>query len=106
VGDLVEARVTGVARFGLFAQVAGIGGDGILPLGAMGDERFHFDEAARVIEGVQTGTRYTVGQRLRLRLAEPNPVTGGLRFELPPDAGAAVAPVRRRDRARPRAARR
>ncbi len=106
VGELVEARVTGVTRFGLFAQVAGIGGDGILPMGAMGDERFHFDEAARVIEGVQSGVRYTVGQRLKLRLAEANPVTGGLRFELPPDAGTVVAPTRRRDRTRARAARR
>ena len=105
VGETVEARITGVARFGLFAQVAGVGGDGILPMGALGDERFHVDEAARAIEGVHSGTRFTVGQRLPLRLVEANPVSGALRFELPPDAGTAAAPARRRDRARPRAAR-
>jgi ribonuclease R len=107
VGETVEARITGVARFGLFAQVEGVGGDGILPMGALGEERFHLDEAARTLEGLMSGTRFTVGQRLKLRLAEANPVTGGLRFELPLEAGLAGAPAgRRRDRTRPRAGRR
>ncbi len=83
VGEIVDARVTGVAKFGLFAQVDGVGGDGILPMSALGDERFHFDETARVIEGERSGDRYTIGQRLKLRLAEANPITGALRFEQP-----------------------
>ncbi len=37
----------------------------------------------RVLEGIETGTRYTAGMRLDLVLAEANPITGALRFELP-----------------------
>ena len=97
VGEIVDARITGVARFGVFAQLEGIGGDGILPMSALGDERFHFDEAARAIEGERSGDRYTIGQRLKLRLVEANPITGALRFEQP-EGGYGRSSDGRRDR--------
>ncbi len=83
VGEVLATRITGVAKFGFFAQVVDLGGDGLVPVSTLGDERFVFDETTRVLEGIETGTRYTIGQRLDLRLAEANPITGGLRFELP-----------------------
>ena len=83
VGETLATRITGVARFGFFAQVVGLGGDGLVPVSTLGEERFLFDEDTRVLEGIETGTRYTVGQRLDLRLVEANPITGALRFELP-----------------------
>ncbi|MEN9932473.1 MAG: ribonuclease, partial [Pseudomonadota bacterium] len=58
-----------------------------------------FDEDARVLEGIETGTRYVSGQRLDLRLVEANPITGALRYELP-EGGS--APAQRRDRTRPK----
>jgi ribonuclease R len=82
-GEVVRARITGVQKFGFFAQVEGLGGDGLVPVSTLGAERFVFDDAQRVLEGVESGTRYHVGQRLDLRLVEANPITGSLRFELP-----------------------
>ena len=38
---------------------------------------------ARRLVGDESGETFALGQRLTLRLAEANPVTGGLRFELP-----------------------
>ncbi|OYX76402.1 MAG: ribonuclease R [Sphingomonadales bacterium 32-65-25] len=99
VGEIVKTRITGVAKFGFFATVDGLGGDGLVPVSTLGDERFVFDEDARILEGIQTGTRYAVGQRMELRLAEASPITGALRFELP-EGGSSGGP--RRDRARPR----
>ncbi|MGC4252295.1 MAG: ribonuclease R [Sphingobium sp.] len=99
VGDLVEARITGVQNFGFFATVEGLGGDGLVPVSTLGDERFYYDEAARALEGVESGDRYTVGQRLQLRLAEADPINGALRFELP-DAPP-QRPSFKKDRARP-----
>jgi ribonuclease R len=99
VGEIVKTRITGVAKFGFFATVDGLGGDGLVPVSTLGEERFVFDEDARILEGIQTGTRYAVGQRMELRLAEASPITGALRFELP-EGGSASGP--RRDRTRPR----
>ncbi|MBV1916896.1 MAG: S1 RNA-binding domain-containing protein, partial [Sphingomonadaceae bacterium] len=82
VGEVFETRITGVQTFGFFATIIGLGGDGLVPVSTLGAERFDYDEKAQVLEGQQTGTRYGVGDRLRLRLAEANPLTGALKFEL------------------------
>src|SRR5437764_7554730 len=83
VGQLVECRITGVQPFGFFATVEGLGGDGLIFAKDLGREYFRYDEAARALVGDETGETYRVGQRLTLRLAEANPVSGSLRFELP-----------------------
>ncbi|HVI97448.1 MAG TPA: RNB domain-containing ribonuclease [Sphingomonas sp.] len=82
VGEVVEARITGVLNFGFFATVEGIGGDGLVPARDLGREYFRYDEAAQQLVGEETGETYAAGQRLKLRLAEANPVSGALRFEL------------------------
>ena len=83
VGEVLETRITGVASFGFFATVDGIGGDGLVPISTLGNDYFRFDEATKSIEGDVSGTRYTIGQILSMRLAEANPISGSLRFELP-----------------------
>jgi ribonuclease R len=83
VGEEVDARITGVQNYGFFATVEGIGGDGLMPVRDLGGEYFRFDEAARTLTGEDSGEQFALGQRLRLRLAEANPVSGALRFEMP-----------------------
>jgi ribonuclease R len=81
VGEVFECRITGVQRFGLFATIIGLGGDGLVPISVLGDERFSHDEKAQVLEGERTGSRFGLGLILRLKLAEANPLTGALKFE-------------------------
>ena len=100
VGELVQARITGVQNFGFFATVEGLGGDGLVPVSTMGAEHFYYDEAGKALQGVESGDRYTVGQRLELRLAEADPVNGSLRFELPDNPAPRGGPIKR-DRTRP-----
>ncbi|MGN6850022.1 MAG: ribonuclease R family protein [Sphingomicrobium sp.] len=102
VGQLVECRITGVQPFGFFATVEDLGGDGLVLAKDLGREYFRYDEGARQLVGDESGQVYRIGQRLTLRLAEANPVSGALRFELPEGSyGRASAPVRR-DRVKPR----
>ncbi len=82
VGETFPTRITGVQKFGFFATIVGLGGDGLVPVSTLGDERFHYDERAHVLMGEQSGMRYASGDRLPLRLAEANPLTGSLKFEL------------------------
>ena len=92
VGEVFDCRVTGVQRFGLFATIVGLGGDGLVPVSVLGDERFAHDEKAQVLEGERTGTRFARGDMLRLRLAEANPLTGALKFEPEESAGGLIEP--------------
>jgi ribonuclease R len=90
VGQVFDTRVTGVQKFGLFATIVGLGGDGLVPVSVLGAERFGYDEKAQVLEGEQTGTRFARGDQLRLRLAEANPLTGALKFEPEEGGGASI----------------
>ena len=100
VGQLVECRITGVQPFGFFATVEALGGDGLLLAKDLGQEYFRYDEAARQLVGDETGDAYRMGQRLTLRLAEANPVSGSLRFELPEGSYGRASAGPRRDRVR------
>lgn len=89
VGEVLEARITGVQNFGFFATIEGIGGDGLVPVRDLGTEYFRYDEASQQLIGEETGTSFALGQRLPLRLVEANPVSGALRYELPDGKGSA-----------------
>jgi len=81
VGEVFSTRITGVQKFGIFATIIGLGGDGLVPISTLGDERFSYDERTQVLEGDDTGTKFAIGQILDLKLAEANPLTGALKFE-------------------------
>ena len=92
VGEVFETRITGVQKFGFFATIIGLGGDGLVPVSTLGADYYVYDEKAQVLVGKDSGTRYAVGDRLRLRLAEANPLTGALKFELEESDGGRVEP--------------
>ncbi|MFL0356591.1 ribonuclease R [Erythrobacter sp. GH1-10] len=88
VGETFETRITGVQGFGFFATIVGMGGDGLVPISTLGGEYFRYEEAAQQLVGEKSGTTYASGDRLELKLAEANPLTGALKFVLPDtDAG-------------------
>jgi ribonuclease R len=95
VGELLPCRITGVQPFGFFATVEELGGDGLVPAATLGRDYFRYDEASQTLIGDESETTYALGQRLTLRLAEANPVSGGLRFELPdaPAGGGRTPPA-------------
>jgi ribonuclease R len=101
-GQIVMCRITGVQPFGFFATVVDFGGDGLVPVSTIGEEYFRYDQKAQQLIGEDTGTTYRQGQKLKLRIAEADPVSGSLRFELPEEAEGTTRPMReRRDRVPP-----
>jgi ribonuclease R len=96
IGQVVPCRITGVQPFGFFATVIEFGGDGIVPVSTISDEYFRYDEKSQQLVGEESGTTYRMGQKLKLRIVESNPVTGGLRFAVPNEETGSSEP--RRDR--------
>ena len=92
VGEVFPTRITGVQKFGFFATIIGLGGDGLVPVSTLGDERFAYDERAQVLSGEESRTQYAIGDLLRLRLAEANPLTGALKFALEEGGSAPIEP--------------
>ena len=90
-GAEFDGRVTGVTRFGLFIRLAEVGADGLAPVSSLGDEYFVHDERAHALVGERTGGRWRLGARVRVRLEEATPLTGGLLLSVlsepePPDS--------------------
>ena len=83
VGEVMATRITGVQNFGFFAQVEGLGGDGLVPVSTLGSEYFRWDEANQSLIGEDSGIVFKSGQKLDLRLVDANPLTGSLAFALP-----------------------
>jgi ribonuclease R len=82
VGDEMEGRVAGIAKFGIFVKLDESGADGLVPMRSIGAEYFHFDRDANTLMGSDTGLVIRLGQHATVRLAEAVPVTGGLTLEL------------------------
>jgi ribonuclease R len=102
VGEVFDTRITGVQGFGFFATIVGLGGDGLVPISTLGGEYFRHDEAAQALIGTDSGTTFASGDRLKLKLAEANPLTGALKFVLPDTDAKAIEPrgARQDDRRR------
>jgi ribonuclease R len=102
VGEVFDTRITGVQSFGFFATIVGLGGDGLVPVSTLGAERFRHDEAAQALIGAESGKTYASGDRLKLKLAEANPLTGALKFVPVDGNGQAIEPrgMRPDDRAK------
>jgi len=92
VGEVFDTRITGVQSFGFFATIVSLGGDGLVPISTLGGEYFRYDEAAKALVGTDSGTVYATGDRLKLRLAEANALTGSLKFVLPDQDAGVIEP--------------
>jgi ribonuclease R len=103
VGEVFEARIRGVTRFGLFVTLSDNGAGGIVPLASLPDDRWTEDQARQALIGLRTGLRFALGEAVEVRLAQATPRTGGLVFHLmqaaaaaPPGHGTAARRSRRR----------
>ena len=82
VGAEFAGRISGVTRFGLFVRLEETGADGLVPVRSLGREFFNHDERSHALVGERSGLTFRLGDKVRVRLEEATPLTGGLRFEL------------------------
>ncbi len=82
VGTNFAARISGVTRFGLFVTVADNGASGIAPASTLPDDFWMHDDKQQTLTGRHTGLVFRLAQEVDVRLAEANPVTGGLVFHV------------------------
>jgi ribonuclease R len=101
VGESFEGAVTGVTDFGLFVQLSGLQVDGLIHVANIGHEYFRFEEDRRALVGERSGERYTLGDRLKVRVARVDPSERKIDFELLERLGAAFHPKTKAGRSAP-----
>ncbi len=94
VGASFPGRINGVTRFGLFITLEESGADGLVPIGSLPGDYYHHEEAQHRLVGRRSGRVYRLGDPVTVRLAEANPVTGGLILKIVEDEGTGAAPAR------------
>jgi ribonuclease R len=82
VGENFTARISGVTRFGLFVTVAESGAGGLVPVRSLPADFWQYDEKEQMLKGRRTHLAFRLAQQVEVRLAESNPVTGGLLFHI------------------------
>jgi ribonuclease R len=83
IGVRFTARISGVTRFGLFVTVSDNGASGLVPMSALPDDYWHYNEMEQTLTGSRTRQVFRLSQDVEVWLAEANPVTGGLVFQIP-----------------------
>ncbi|WP_298675560.1 ribonuclease R [uncultured Lentibacter sp.] len=101
VGEVFEGKVSGIARFGIFVKLDETGADGLVPMRALGREYFTYDAERGVLIGSETRREITLGLRVKVKLAEAAPVTGGIALELLEIEGKTVPQGRKSGRGKP-----
>jgi len=91
VGNRFAARVSGVTRFGLFVTVEESGASGLIPMKALPDDYWDYDQVSQTLTGRRTRRVFALAEPVEVRLTEATPVTGGLIFRLLDETAAPVS---------------
>src|SRR5581483_1472325 len=96
VGTIFGARVSGVTRYGLFVRLDESGADGLVPISTLPADFYRHEEHRHALVGQRWGRVYALGEPVRVRLTEAQPVTGSLVFHLVEGEEATAGPTRPR----------
>ena len=82
VGDTISGTIGGVSRAGLFVRIGDMGADGFVPVSTLGDEYFHFDEAAQAFVGATSGRGFRLADAVDVRIKAVQPLAGAIELEM------------------------
>ena len=80
VGESFSGVVVGVERYGLFVELDDTCAEGLVPVGALGDEWFAYDEKRLSLTGESSGRAWRCGQRVAVTVTGTNPARGQIDF--------------------------
>ena len=99
VGEIFQARISSVTRFGLFVNFVETGADALVPISTLPDDYYDHDEKRHALVGRRWGREYHLGEHHAVRLVEAEGVTGSLVGEIA--EGEESTPSQQRGAARP-----
>jgi ribonuclease R len=75
--------ITGVASFGMFVEIIDTRCEGLLSIKSLDDDFYTFDEPNYRLVGLETGKTYSLGDKLKVRVAKTDLVRRTIDLELP-----------------------
>lgn len=69
LGEEMDAVITGVETFGLFAQGLALPAEGLIRVETLADDVYHFDRTAHTLAGYRSGNSFRLGDLVRVAVA-------------------------------------
>jgi len=82
VGEEFTGSISAVVPFGIFVALDGIFVEGLVHVSDLGTDYFHHDEVGHVMVGERTGSRYRLGDRVRVKVVRADLETNKIDFKL------------------------
>ncbi len=82
VGAQFSARISGVARFGVFVRLDETGADGLVPMRSLPNDWYDHDEVGHRLVGEKSGLTFALGETVTVELMEADVATGSLAFAI------------------------
>jgi ribonuclease R len=93
VGATFAGRISGVARFGLFARLDETGADGIIPINTLPEDYYFHDEKQQALIGRRTKKVYQLAQPIMVKLAQADRITGSMALTIVEDGDSGDRPA-------------
>ena len=68
IGEVFEGSISSVVPFGIFVALDDVFVEGLVHVSDLGQDYFHFDEAAHAMVGERSGRRFRLADRIRVQL--------------------------------------
>jgi ribonuclease R len=69
IGQTLDAVITGVEDFGLFAQGVELPAEGLVHIDTLTDDFYRYDSATHSLAGYRSGNRFRLGDLIRVEVA-------------------------------------
>ena len=102
IGEEFTGSISSVVPFGVFVALDEVFVEGLVHVSELGQDYFHFDEAAHAMVGERTGRRFRLSDRVRVQLVRADLETNKIDFRLVADVSASI----RTEKSEPRTGRR
>ncbi len=81
IGDEFDGYISSLTHFGIFVQLDNTI-EGLIHYTTMNDDYYIFDEDKYLVYGERTNQIYQIGDEIRVRLLDANPITRNIDFEV------------------------
>jgi len=82
IGEEFDAIISGVSEWGMYVEEINTKADGMVKLRDMKDDFYELNEKLYAIVGKKTGKKYSLGDKIRVRLVASDPERKTLDFQL------------------------
>lgn len=82
IGLEMDAVVTGVEAFGLFAQGVEMPAEGLIPISNLPADEYLFERSSRTLNGYRDTNQFRLGDQIRIRVSHVDPDRREMEFEL------------------------